>query len=206
MSWPIALQKPVELSCAGATHEQWSCSGWNSCLVFDISWSSWTSLRGWSADHLCCSLCSAILSHSSRHTWRNYVFKTREEHSMLNVFLVFLQGHGWFLYPLPPKRLRLDSQDAASNVVAKMPHCTLNTLKKIRKQLMVGEGTCSYKTQVVRGARAAHEQSYGLGDSVQPRHCPPHPVPPWGSPLIGALKSLACYTFTLQLAFLKVFI
>lgn len=63
--------------------------------------------------------------------------------------------------------------------------------------------TCSCKTQVVRGARAVHGQSHGLGDSVQPMHCPPHPVPPQGSPLIGALKSLACYTFTLQLAFLK---
>lgn len=39
----------------------------------------------------------------------------------------------------------------------------------------------------MRGARAAHGQSHCLGDSVQPMHCPPHPVPPRGSPLIVEL-------------------
>lgn len=124
-----------------ATPEQWSCSGWSSCPVFDISWASQASLPGWSADQVCCTLCSAILSYSPRHTRKEDVFKTREELSMLNLILAFLQVHGWFLYALPPKKLCLDSQDAASNAVVKMPHCTPVTLQKIRNQLMVSEGT-----------------------------------------------------------------
>lgn len=202
----LAKQPCGALLCRG-TQEQWSCSGWSSCPEFDISRASQASLPAWSADQVCCSLCSAVLSHSPRHTLKKGCFcKTREELSMLNVTLIFLQVHGWFLYPLPPKKLCLDSQDAASNTVVEMPHCTLCTGYSTENQEPADGGwrnIGSCKTQVVRGARAAHEQSHSPGDSVQPMHCPPHPVPPWGSSLIGALKSLACYMLTSQLAFLK---
>lgn len=67
-----ALKKPVELSCAGATHEQWCCSGWSSCPVFDISWASRASLHGWGADQVCALLSWATApgAHEEMMFWR----------------------------------------------------------------------------------------------------------------------------------------
>lgn len=85
------------------THGQWHCTGWGSCLVFDISWGSQASLPAWSADHVCCSFCSAILS-SPRYTLKKGCFQ--DQRGALNVECYSgLPSSSWVIsLPSTPKK------------------------------------------------------------------------------------------------------
>lgn len=118
-------QGPVELSCSGALMSS------EAAVVGVLAWclTSPGPARHPSLPEMLtsCSLCSAILSHSSRHMLKKGCFQ--DQRGALDAECCSgLPSSSWVIsLPSTPKRLCLDSQDAASNTIVKMPHCTLCT-------------------------------------------------------------------------------